>query len=183
MQRCGDRSDLWPLYGLPTVAGTSGRRASSRGRCTVHHALLTIERSLISRTGARRSPEGCSPIEIGGPKHELKRITYFDLLESFTFPFGAQGGRPRRHRCPTRHNHDLPKPIRRRRPPFLLQVDARASAVRSNAFAGRERAPMTQATSSSPSRLQSWQHEAEMVHGRQGKYIIRRHYGAVWSVK
>ena len=125
------------LDGLPTVAGTSRRRASSRGRCTVHHALLTIERSLISRTGARRSPEGCSSIEIGGPKHELKRITYFDLLESFTFPFGAQGGRPRRQRCPTRHNHDLPKPIRRRRPPFLLRVDARARAVRSNAFAGR----------------------------------------------
>jgi len=44
------------------------------------------------------------------------------------------------------NNHDLPKPIRRRRPPFFLWVDPRASAVRSSATAGRERAPVTRAT-------------------------------------
>ena len=62
----------------------------------------------------------------------------------------------------------LPKPIRRRRPPFLLRVDPRASADRSCALAGRERAPMTQAASSSLYRLQTWQRVAEAVHGLQG---------------
>ena len=76
------------------------------------------------------------------------------------------GGRRR----PSDTDHGLPKPIRRRRPPFLLRVDARASAVRSSALAGRERAPMTQATSSSLYRLQTWQHEAEAVHGLQGSH-------------
>ena len=74
------------------------------------------------------------------------------------------GGRRR----PSDIDHGLPKPIRRRRPPFLLRVDARTSAVRSRALAGRERAPMTQATSSSLYRLQTWQRVAEAVHGLQG---------------
>ena len=76
------------------------------------------------------------------------------------------GGRRR----PSDTDHGLPKPIRRRRPPFLLRVDARTSAVRSRALAGRERAPMTQATSSSLYRLQTWQHVAEAVHGLQGSH-------------
>jgi len=76
------------------------------------------------------------------------------------------GGRRR----PSDIDHGLPKPIRRRRPPFLLRVDARTSAVRSRALAGRERAPMTQATSSSLYRLQTWQHVAEAVHGLQGSH-------------
>ena len=84
------------------------------------------------------------------------------------------GGRRR----PSDIDHGLPKPIRRRRPPFLLRVDARTSAVRSSALAGRERAPMTQATSSSLYRLQTWQHVAEAAHGRQGSHIIRHRLGA-----
>ena len=74
------------------------------------------------------------------------------------------GGRRR----PSDIDHGLPKPIRRRRPPFLLRVDARTSAVRSSALSGRERAPMAQATSSSLYRLQTWQRVAEAVHGLQG---------------
>ena len=50
------------------------------------------------------------------------------------------GGRP------SDTDHGLPKPIRRRRLPFFLWVDPRASAVRSSAPAGRERAPVTRAT-------------------------------------
>ena len=84
------------------------------------------------------------------------------------------GGRRR----PSDIDHGLPKPIRRRRPPFLLRVDARASADRSSALAGRERAPMTQATSSSLYHLQPWQHVAEAANGRQGSHIIRRRLGA-----
>ena len=57
--------------------------------------------------------------------------------------FGRAVSRPR---WPNHNNHDLPKPIRRRRPPFFLRVDPRASAVRSSATAGRERAPVTRAT-------------------------------------
>ena len=86
-------------------------------------------------------------------------------------------------RWPSGKNHDLPKPIRRRRPPFFLWVDPRASAVRSSATAGRERAPVTRATPSSSSRRQKWQHEAEVVRGRQGSHIIRRRLGAAWSLK
>ena len=79
------------------------------------------------------------------------------------------------------NNHDLPKPIRRRCSQFFLWVAPRASAVQSSATAGRERAPVTRATPSSSSRRQKWQHEAEVVRGRQGSHIIRRHLGAAWS--
>ena len=92
--------------------------------------------------------------------------------------FGRAVSRPR---WPNHNNHDLPKPIRRRRPQFFLWVDPRASAVQSSATAGRERAPVTRATPSSSSRRQKWQHEAEVVRGRQGSHIIRRHLGAAWS--
>ena len=54
--------------------------------------------------------------------------------------FGRAVSRPR---WPNHNNHDLPKPIRRRRPPFFLWVDPRASAVQSSATAGRECAPVT----------------------------------------
>ena len=76
------------------------------------------------------------------------------------------------------NNHDLPKPIHRRRPPFFLWVDPRASAVPSSATAGRERAPVTRVTPSSRSRRQTWQHEADVVRGRQRSHIIRRRLGA-----
>ena len=92
--------------------------------------------------------------------------------------FGRAVSRPR---WPNHNNLDLPKPIRRRRPQFFLWVDPRASAVRSSALAGRERAPVTRATPSSSSRRQKWQHEAEVVRGRQGSHIIRRRLGAAWS--
>ena len=94
--------------------------------------------------------------------------------------FGRAVSRPR---WPNHNNHDLPKPIRRRRPPFFLLVDPRASAVRSSALAGRERAPVTRATPSSPPHRQTCQHEAEVVRGRQGSHIIRRRLGAAWSLK
>ena len=47
------------------------------------------------------------------------------------------------------NDYGLPKLIRRRRPPFLLRDEPHAIAVQSIALAGRERAPMTQAISSS----------------------------------
>ena len=150
--------------------GTLGRRASCSSRCAVHQALLTIERSLISRTGARRSRERCSSIEIGGPKHELKRIAYFDLLESFTFPRGhasvSASGNGNRNCTEV----DLPTSIRGRSPPFLLQADPHGSAARAIALPGRERAAMTQATSSSFNHLQTWQYEAEAVHWAAGSH-------------
>ena len=72
----------WP-HGLPMVTGPSVRHAPSQSRPTVHHALRTTERSLRSRTGARSSRYACSRFDCVTPKHELKRIAYFDLLESF----------------------------------------------------------------------------------------------------
>ena len=54
--------------------------------------------------------------------------------------FGRAVSRPR---WPNHNNHDLPKPIRRRRPQFFLWVDPRASAAQSSATAGRECAPVT----------------------------------------
>ena len=166
------------LNGLSTVAAPPGRRAPSRSRFPVHHAWRTTQRSSRSRTGARRSRSGCSRSGCDTPKGHRKRNDYLDLLEKFTCPFhhagvvSVAGGRP------SDTDHGLPKPIRRRRPPFLLRVDARASADRSCALAGRERAPMTQATSSSLYRLQTWQHVAEAAHGRQGSHIIRHRLGA-----
>ena len=143
------------LDGLPTVAGTSMRHAPSQSRPTVHHALLTIERSLRCRTGARRSREGCSRFDCDTPKHELKRIAYFDLVFLFAFPFGTRGGRGHAVSMAVggrlRHEHDLPTPIRRRCPPFLLWVDAHANTGQSIVLTGRERVPMSQTTSSSPS--------------------------------
>ena len=76
------------------------------------------------------------------------------------------------------NDYGLPKLIRRRRPPFLLRDEPHAIAVQSIALAGRERAPMTQATSSSLYHLQPWQHVAEAANGRQGSHIIRRRLGA-----
>ena len=134
--------------------GTLGRRASWSSSSAVHHALLTIERSLISRTGARRSRERCSSFEIYGPRDELKRIAYFDLLKAFTFPRGhasvSASGNSNRNCTEV----DLPTSIRGRSPPFLLQANPHGSAARSIALPGRERAPMTQqATSSSLNQL------------------------------
>ena len=166
------------LFGLPTVDGTTGRRAPSRSRCAVHQAWCPSQGSWRSRTGARRSRSGCSRSGCDTPKGHRKRNDYFDLLENFACPFhhagvvSVAGGRP------SDTDHGLPKPIRRRRPPFLLRVDARASAARSSALAGRERATMTQATSSSLHHLQTWQHEAEAAHARQGSHIMRRRSGA-----
>ena len=138
------------LFGLSTVAATYGRWASSRSRHTVHHVWCTTQRSSRSRTGARRSRSGCSRSGRDTPKDERKRIAYFDLLEKFAC-------RPRPPRLAVSvagggKNYDLPKLIRRRRPPFFLRVDPRASAVRSSAMAGRERASVTRATPSPPSR-------------------------------
>ena len=143
-----------------------GRRASWSSSSAVHQALLTIERSLISRTGARRSPEGCSSIEIGGPKHELKRIAYFDLLKVFTSPRGhasvsASGNRNRN--CT---EVDLPTSIRGRSPPFLFVADPHGSAARSIALPGRDRPPMTQDAVLPPSHRPRWQHVEEADHGR-----------------
>jgi len=170
------------LFGLSTVAATYGRWASSRSRHTVHHVWCTTQRSSRSRTGARRSRSGCSRSGCDTPKDERKRIAYFDLLEKMACPrpppaarFGGRGGRA--------EENDLPKPIRCRRPPFFLWIDARASAVRSSATAGRERAPVTRATPSSPPHRQTCQNEAEVVRGRQGSHIICRRLGTAWSLQ
>ena len=166
------------LCGLSTVAAAYGRRAPSRSRRTVHHVWCTTQRSSRSRTGARRSRSGCSRSGRDTPKDERKRIAYFDLLEKFACPRPPRLAVSMTARWPSSNNHDLPKPIRRRRPPFFLRVGPRASAVRSSAMAGRERAPMTRATPSSRSRRQTWQHEAEAARGRQRSHIIRRRLGA-----
>ena len=68
----------------------------------------------------------------------------------------------------TRSGSGLKVAVDAPRPQFFLWLDPRASAVRSSALAGRERAPVTRATPSSPPRRQTWQHEAEVVRGRQG---------------
>ena len=73
-----------------------GRRASWSSSSAVHQALL--ERSLISRTGARRSRERCSSFEFDGPRDELKRIAYFHLLESFASPRVGPKPQPKLHR-------------------------------------------------------------------------------------
>ena len=132
------------MYGLLTVDGTLGRRASWSSRCAVHQALLTIERSLISRTGARRSRERCSSFEIDGPRDELKRIAYFDLLESFASPRRLHASVPEEDRNRNCTEVDLPTSIRGRSPPFLFVADPHGSAARSIAMPGRDRPPMTQ---------------------------------------
>ena len=175
-----DAPDTLPrsLNGLLTVDGTTGRLAPSRSRCAVHQAWCTSQGSWRSRTGARRSRSGCSRSGCDTPKGHRKRNDYFDLLEKFACPFHHAGVVSVAGGGSSGIDHGLPKPIRRRRPPFLLRVDARASAVRSSALVGRERAPMTQATSSSLYHLQSWQHEAEAVHKRQGSHLIHHRLGA-----
>ena len=171
------------LNGLSTVAAPPGRRAPSRSRRTVHHAWCTTQRSSRSRTGARRSRSGCSRSGCDTPKGHRKRNGYFDLLEKFACPFHHAGVVSVAGGGMSDTDHGLPKPIRRRRPQFFLWLDPRASAVRSSALAGRERAPVTRATPSSPPRRQTWQHEAEVVRGRQGSHIICRRLGTAWSLQ
>ena len=134
-----------------------------------------------TRPGARRKarrdpgPVREDPARVArGPVAILQRAIVSALLTSISSKIlHARSTTLASFRWPARPSdidHGLPKPIRRRRPPFLLRVDARTSAVRSSALAGRERAPMTQATSSSLYRLQTWQHVAEAVHGLQGSH-------------
>ena len=143
-----------------------GRRASCSSRCAVHQGLVTIERSLISRTGARRSRERCSSFEIDGPRDELKRIAYFHLLKVFTSPrshASVSVGKGRNRNCT---EVDLPTSIRGRSPPFLFEADPHGSAARSIAMPGRDRPPMTQDAVLPPSHQPRWQHVEEADHGR-----------------
>ena len=111
------------LFGLSSVAAPPGGRAPSRSRRTVHHVWCTTQRSSRSRTGARRSRSGCSRSGRGTPKDERKRIAYFDLLKKNACPRPPSAVPFRWSRWPSGNNHDLPKPIRRRRLPFFLWVD------------------------------------------------------------
>ena len=136
-----------------------------------------------ARHKARRDPGPVreDPARVArGPVAILQRAIASAMVTSISSKnLHARSTTPASFRWPASDtDHGLPKPIRRRRPPFLLRVDARASADRSCALAGRERAPMTQATSSSLYRLQTWQHVAEAAHGRQGSHIIRHRLGA-----
>ena len=108
-----------------------------------------------TRTGARHKarrdpgPVREDPARVArGPVAILQRAIASAMITLFSSNVlharsTARGGRL------NDNDYGLPKLIRRRRPPFLLRDEPHAIAVQSIALAGRERAPMTQAISSS----------------------------------
>ena len=62
------------------------RWAPQNNSCAFHRMWNTTRGSLRSRSAAKRCASPCSTSVIGGQKHELDAIVYFDLLFRFSCP-------------------------------------------------------------------------------------------------